>query len=92
MIEVERHRELPDSPGVYLFYGEKGELLYDVRSDPDLEHSLAAERPEVCRELLALAVQDAGGSIPAEFSRYQDKPGCTPFEDRSSSYGRIFKK
>jgi arylsulfatase A-like enzyme len=70
----------------------KGELLYDVRGDPKLEHSLAAERPEVCRELLALAVQDAGGSIPEEFSRYEDKPGCTPFEDRSSSYGRIFKK
>lgn len=28
MIDAERHRELPDSPGVYLFYGEKGELLY----------------------------------------------------------------
>jgi excinuclease ABC subunit C len=28
VIEADRHRELPDTPGVYLFYGEGGELLY----------------------------------------------------------------
>jgi excinuclease ABC subunit C len=28
VIDADRHRELPDSAGVYLFYGERGELLY----------------------------------------------------------------
>jgi arylsulfatase A-like enzyme len=70
----------------------EGELLYDLVADPNLEHSLAGERPEVCRELLALAVQDAGGAIPEEFAHYHDKPGCTPFEDRSRSHGALFKK
>ncbi|MBL7202355.1 MAG: sulfatase-like hydrolase/transferase, partial [Anaerolineae bacterium] len=54
-----------------------GELLYAVRDDPDLEHSLAQDKPGLCRDLLALAVQDAGGTIPAEFAGYHDKPGCT---------------
>ena len=27
----------------------EGELLYRVREDPNLEHSLAADRPEVCK-------------------------------------------
>jgi arylsulfatase A-like enzyme len=70
----------------------EGELLYDVTSDPDLQHSLAGERPDVCRDLLALAVQDAGGQVPEAFAAYHDKPGCTPFEDRSSSHGTLFKK
>jgi arylsulfatase A-like enzyme len=70
----------------------EGELLYRVREDPDLEHSLAEDRPEVCAEMLALAVQDAGGSIPPEFIHYHDKPGCTPFEDRSIAHGAIFRK
>ena len=63
-------------------WGEE-ELLYAVREDPKLEHNLAEERPEICRELLGLAVQDAGGSIPEQFATYHDRPGCTPFEDRS---------
>jgi arylsulfatase A-like enzyme len=70
----------------------EGELLYAVRDDPDLEHSLAGDRPEVCRDLLALAVQDAGGAIPQDFAKYHDKPGCTPFEDRSKAHGALFKK
>jgi arylsulfatase A-like enzyme len=70
----------------------EGELLYAVREDPDLERSLAGERPDVCQELLALAVADAGGSIPDDFARYHDKPGCTPFEDRSKAHGALFKK
>ena len=61
----------------------EGELLYAVREDPNLERSLASERPEVCRALRGLAVEDAGGSIPEAFAGYHDKPGCTPFEDRS---------
>ena len=68
--------------------------MYAVRDDPDLEHSLAQDKPEVCRDLLALAVQDAGGSIPEAFGSYHDKPGCTPFEnrsDRSAFWGAILK-
>lgn len=70
----------------------EGELLYDVRQDPDLTTSLATERPDVCSELLGLAVTDAGGSIPEDFVRYHDKPGCTPFEDRSSAHGALVRK
>jgi hypothetical protein len=52
-----------------------------MRADPLLEHNLAEERPDVCDELRALAVEDAGGAIPAAFSAYHNRPGCTPFED-----------
>jgi len=69
----------------------EGELLYAVQEDPHLRHSLAGERPEVCAELLSLAVVDAGGMIPADFAHYHDKPGCTPFEDRSQAHGALFK-
>jgi arylsulfatase A-like enzyme len=70
----------------------ESELLYAVREDPDLEHSLAADLRDVCRDLRALAVQDAGGEIPEAFAYYHDKPGCTPFEDRSKAHGTLFKK
>jgi hypothetical protein len=70
----------------------EGELLYAVREDPDLEHSLAGDRPDVCRDLLALAVADAGGAIPEAFDQYHDKPGCTPFEDRTKTHGALFRK
>jgi arylsulfatase A-like enzyme len=70
----------------------EGQLLYAVGEDPDLEHSLAEERPEVCRELLVLAVEDAGGAVPEDFINYHDRPGCTPFEDRSSVWGRLLRK
>ena len=69
----------------------EGELLYAVQEDPHLEHSLAGERPEVCAGLLSLAVADAGGTVPADFAPYHDKPGCTPFEDRSGAHGALFK-
>jgi arylsulfatase A-like enzyme len=61
----------------------EGELLYAVRDDPDLEASLAEENPAICRDLLALAVEDAGGTVPEALAGYHNKPGCTPFEDRS---------
>ncbi|MBN1400816.1 MAG: sulfatase [Anaerolineae bacterium] len=61
----------------------EGELLYRVREDPNLERSLAKERPDLCAEMRARAIEDAGGSIPEAFARYHQKPGCTPFEDRS---------
>ena len=68
----------------------EGELLYAVREDPNLERSLAAENRDVCRELLALPIEDAGGAIPEAFSNYHTKPGCTPFEDRSKAHGALF--
>ena len=64
----------------------EGPLLYAVRDDPCLEHNLAGERPALCKELLALAVQDAGGSVPEAFLTYHNKPGCTPYEDRSNPW------
>lgn len=67
----------------------EGKLLYDVRADHHLERNLAEERPDVCEELLRLAVEDAGGSIPEAFARYHDKPGCTPFEIRYGTLARI---
>jgi arylsulfatase A-like enzyme len=70
----------------------EGELLYHLPDDPNLEHSLAEEQPQACQDLLALAVQDAGGSIPPEFVNYHDKPGCTPFEDRSTAHRALFRK
>lgn len=70
----------------------EGELLYAVEEDGNLERSLAGQRPEVCAELLSLAVGDAGGAVPAEFAAYHDKPGCTPFEDRSTAHGALFKE
>lgn len=67
----------------------EGALLYAVRDDPDLEHSLAEENSALCGELRQLAIDDAGGSIPEAFSQYHDKPGCTPFEDRSKAHGAM---
>ncbi len=57
----------------------EGALLFDVRTDHNLEHNLAGQRPEVCEQLRQLAVSDAGGSIPEAFTNYRAKPGCTPF-------------
>lgn len=54
-------------------------LLYDVRNDRNLEHNLAAQKPELCESLRQCAVQDAGGKIPETFADYRAKPGCTPF-------------
>ena len=64
--------------------GERGEagMLQSFHEDPSLEHSLAEERPELCRDVLALVIEDAGGVIPTAFARYDGGPGCTPFGDR----------
>ncbi|MBI3977147.1 MAG: sulfatase [Chloroflexi bacterium] len=58
----------------------EGQLLYAVREDPNLEHNLVDERQDVCKEMLSLAIKDAGGAIPEAFTTYHNKPGCTPFE------------
>ena len=70
----------------------EGELLYHVAEDPGLEHNLAEANPAVCRQMLQSAIEDAGGSIPEAFESYHDKPGCTPFEDRSKAHDDLFKQ
>ena len=67
----------------------EGELLYRVKDDPYLEHSLASDKPKVCQELRQLAIDDAGGQIPEEFQAYHDRPGCTPYEDRAGLMGKV---
>jgi arylsulfatase A-like enzyme len=60
----------------------EAELLYRVDRDPDLQDNLAEAEPAVCERLRALAVEDAGGEIPADFTKYTNLPGCTPFAVR----------
>ena len=52
---------------------------------PQVRDSLTPEAVAKLRsmELRARAIQDAGGAIPEAFAGYHNKPGCTPFEDRS---------
>jgi arylsulfatase A-like enzyme len=70
----------------------EGPLLYRVADDPDLENNLASDKPSISRELLGLAVADAGGEIPEAFRDYHDQPGCTPFEVRyRRGFGRAMK-
>lgn len=54
------------------FWGE-GQLLYALKDDPKLEKNLAGEYPNICKEMLDLAIQDAGGSIPDIVEKYRDK-------------------
>ena len=58
-------------------------LLYRVQDDPDLTTNLADEHPEVVERLLGLAIEDAGGEIPAHFAEFQGQPGCTPYLSRT---------
>ena len=66
----------------------EGQLLYRVSKDPDLIHDLSSDEPDVCGSLLDAAVGDAGGSIPEFFHDFHNRPGCTPFEDRSDVFGK----
>lgn len=61
----------------------EGEILNDLREDPTLETNVAEAHPEVCKEMLEHAVEDAGGSIPEFFKNYMGKPGCTPYKATS---------
>lgn len=58
----------------------EGKLLYRHKDDPNLERSLAADHPDVCKMMLQRAIDDAGGAIPDSFREYKTKPGCTPYE------------
>jgi arylsulfatase A-like enzyme len=58
----------------------EGEILNDLDKDPALETNVAESYPNVCKEMLRRAVEDAGGSIPDSFNDYKGKPGCTPYK------------
>ena len=64
-------------------------LLYSIPNDPRLEHNLASEKPQLCKELLELAIQDAGGKIPEAFASYHNKPGCTPYGDQIDHFIKL---
>ena len=55
-------------------FGE-GSLLFNVADDPDLLDNVADEHPDVCKSMLELAVQEAGGQFPEEkFRAFTKKP------------------
>ncbi len=58
-------------------------LLYRVQDDPELTNNLADQHPDVVERLLGLAIEDAGGEIPAHFAQFQGQPGCTPYLSRT---------
>ena len=57
----------------------EGMLLYAYREDPKLEKNLAEGHPEVCKQMLDYAAEDAGGKIPDYFKEFKTRPGCTPY-------------
>jgi len=62
------------------FLGREAERLYDLQADAQLRRNLAAEHPEVCAHMAALAVADAGEPIPEWLLGMRNQPGCTPLE------------
>jgi len=56
----------------------EGARLFDHENDPGHRTDLAAERPEVCAEMLELAIADAGGweRIPATLHTLGKRSGC----------------
>ena len=59
----------------------EGKLLYKVREDARLERNLSEDFPDICEELLGLAIDDAGGQIPELLDDYRGRTWCVPFED-----------
>ena len=55
-------------------FGE-GSLLYNMKADPDLLENIADNNPSICREMLELVVEEAGGQIPRnKFRAFAKKP------------------
>ena len=52
--------------------------LFDIQNDPEHRDNVAADHPAVCRELLDLAIQDAGGAdkLPKSLASYKSRIGC----------------
>ena len=59
----------------------KGILLYDLATKDPFAKSVAGENAQVCKELFALAKEDAGNSFPEWLVGLADKeadaPGCS---------------
>lgn len=63
-----------------------GAFLFDIKSDPRLEHNILDRHPEEAKRLYKLAVEDAEGGFPEflmELCRTQaDAPGCSSLAAR----------
>ena len=57
----------------------EGPLLYAINDDPNLEHNIADDNPSICNQMIAFAIEDAGGEIPEAFKQFKGWPGCTPY-------------
>ena len=53
-------------------FGE-GEFLYQISEDPSHERNLAKEKPEVCKNLLNLVIDAAGGEVNHRFREWSTK-------------------
>ncbi|MBW1698846.1 MAG: sulfatase [Deltaproteobacteria bacterium] len=46
-------------------------LLYDIRNDPKLTANIADQNPDICKQMLQLAHEDANGDIPEYLKDYR---------------------
>ena len=55
-----------------------GRRLFDLNGDKYHENNLAGQKPELCEELLKLAIDDAGGwdKLPKSLENYKQRAGC----------------
>ncbi len=55
-------------------------LLYALDKDPRLTNNIAANQPELCRQLHRLGLKDVGAEIPEYLKTMASarEPGCTP--------------
>jgi len=56
----------------------EGRRLFDMKTDPRHTHNLAQSSPEVCEELLARVINQAGGldRLPPNLADYKNRVGC----------------
>jgi arylsulfatase A-like enzyme len=66
------------------------QILYHLPEDRKMERNVALDQPAICAQLRGLAIEDAGGSIHEGFAEYRDRINCTPYEDRSLFFERLF--
>jgi len=51
-------------------------LLFSLKEDPHLTVNRAEDHPDICRQMLDMAHQDAKGEIPEYLKGYLDRPGA----------------
>jgi len=51
-------------------------LLFSLENDPELTINLAKEQPDICKDMLNMAHNDAKGEIPEYLKGYLDRPGA----------------